>query len=114
MRQAPLISCTCSFVSLILKHIPKARTTDDVLSVGAYFLAQAGDIDIHGAIGHDDTSPDTVHQLLAREHLPTINQKQMEQRELRRREVHSDAIDSCRLLIEVQAQAAIAEQMLML
>ena len=77
MRQMPLISCTCSFVSLILKHISKARTTDDVLSVGAYFLAQAGDIDIHGAIGHDDTSPDPVHQLLAREHLPAINQKQM-------------------------------------
>ena len=54
-----------SRLRLFLKQISKSCAADDVLSVGPQFLPQAGDADIDGTVGDDDTRPDTVHQLLS-------------------------------------------------
>ena len=46
------------------EHIAEALTADYVLGIWAKFLAETCDIDIHGTVGDDDSSPDCVHELL--------------------------------------------------
>ena len=56
----------------LLKHISESCATDDVLSIRTQFFAQTGDVYIDGAFGHNDTSPDCIHQLLTGEDPPAI------------------------------------------
>ena len=95
-----------------LKHIAKARTTDDMGGIGTQFLAQTSDVDIHRSVGHHYPNPYMIHQLLTREYLATVHQQQVEKRILSRRQTHRSAVDGRRLLVEIQLQTAKGEQML--
>ena len=44
-----------------LEYVPEALAADDVAGVGTKLLAEAGDMDVDGAVGDDDTIPDAVH-----------------------------------------------------
>ena len=45
--------------------VAEAGAVVDVVGVGTEFLAEAGDVDIDGAIGNNSTRPDGIHELLA-------------------------------------------------
>lgn len=78
-------------IFLLIKHIAEACSADEILCVGPQFLAQASDVDIYSTVCDDDSHPDGIHQMLSRENLPAVLQKQMEQGEFRRGEAHSIA-----------------------
>ena len=44
-----------------LEYVPEALAADDMLGVGTEFLAEAGDVDVDGAVGDNDTFPYAVH-----------------------------------------------------
>lgn len=46
-----------SSTHLILKNVAEACAADDVLGVGAQFLAQARNVDVDGAVCDHDSSP---------------------------------------------------------
>ena len=81
-------------VSFHFKHIAEALAADNVSSICADFLTEAGDMDVDGAVGDDDASPDSVHELLAGEDISTILQQEDEQVELSTCEVDGLAIDA--------------------
>ena len=55
--------------------VSEAGAVVDVVGVGAEFLAEAGDVDIDGAIGNNCASPDGIHELLAGANLTTSRQQ---------------------------------------
>ena len=58
-----------------LEYVPEALAADDVAGVGTKLLAEAGDVDIDGAIGNNCASPDGIHELLAGTNLTTSRQQ---------------------------------------
>jgi hypothetical protein len=50
---------------LLLKHIPKASTADDILSIYPQFFTKTGYVDIDSTVSDDDACPNGIHQLLA-------------------------------------------------
>lgn len=93
-----------------LEHIAEARSADDVLGVGAEFLAQTGDVYFDGSFGDDDVLPDAVHELLAREDLSAVGEEQAEQAELGAGETGGLTVDAHALVVEVHLQAPKAEE----
>ena len=87
-------ACYSVNVSFHFKHIAEALAADNVSSICADFLTEAGDMDVDGAVGDDDASPDSVHELLAGEDISTILQQEDEQVELSTCEVDGLAVDA--------------------
>ena len=62
----------------IVEIIAEAGAVADVIGVGTEFLAEAGDVDIYGAIRNDGSCPDAIHELLAGAQL-TMSRHQLTQ-----------------------------------
>ena len=92
-----------------LEYVPEALAADDVAGVGTKFLAKTGDVDVDGAVGDDDTFPNAVHELLTREDLAAILEKQAEQVELSASEAGGLTVDGDSLAVEIHLHAAKAE-----
>ena len=69
-------------------------------------------MDVDGAVGDDDASPDSVHELLAGEDISTILQQEDEQVELSTCEVDGLAIDADGLAVEADLETAEGEKTL--
>ena len=95
---------------LLFKQVAEAGATDDVRSVYIQFLAQAGDVHVNRAVGYDDASPDTLHQLLSGEYFAAIGKQHLEQRKFDRSQVDGVSVDGGSLLVEVQLQASIVKR----
>ncbi len=50
---------------ILFKNISEALSANDVLGIRTYFLSQSSYIDIHCALGDDNTIPNAVHELLS-------------------------------------------------
>ena len=99
-------------VSFHFKHIAEALAADNVSSICADFLTEAGDMDVDGAVCDDDASPDSVHELLAGEDISTILQQEDEQVELSTCEVDGLAVDADGLAVEADLETAEGEKTL--
>lgn len=105
-------ACYSVNVSFHFKHIAEALAADNVSSICADFLTEAGDMDVDGAVGDDDASPDSVHELLAGEDISTILQQEDEQVELSTCEVDGLAVDADGLAVEADLETAEGEKTL--
>ena len=93
---------------LRVEKITIAKTGSYHLTIRSYLFADAGDVDIDGAVEHDGVAgPYRLEDILATEHMTRVAQQQGKELKLQFGERYLPAIDAAGLATKVETDALV-------